>query len=159
MCGLKPKKYHRPYLIIEPFHPNEYVAACVKNTTSWIFGEFCVDLNSNGHFDAYEDRKTGNYLGDYQKNLIKNGDFVINSHGRYSEGGGLAYLFIGEGNFDSNVQSDENLEVPYYTYSNNSYYKPLYYASVSLIEGGSQGEPFNIYFTDEEYSLGVTNVS
>ena len=158
MSRLKPKKYHRPYLIVEPFIPNEYVAVCLKDSSSWAFGTFCVDLNNNGHYDAgpngAEDRNTGtDYVGSYYTNKIHEGSFAIISQGRYSESGGDAYFFVGPGTFDTNVQ-ESDLLTDYYNYSKSNFV-PLYFATVdfSPINDPTQ---ITVYYTGDS---GLTNAS
>ena len=101
MCGLKPKKYHRPYLIIEPFHPNEYVAGCVSDGVREVSGQFCFDLNHDGMFDwGPDERGYLSYpLGAYEKNFY-DGKFKITEKGRYIYNGGETYLYVGGGTMD-----------------------------------------------------------
>ena len=160
MSKLKLKEYHRPYMIIEAFVPNEYVASCMKNSNSWAFGTYCIDFNNNGHYDppteVYigEDNNTGtDYVGSYYTQKIHEGKFTILNQGRYVLNGGEAYFYVGPGTFDTNVQ-ESDLKLDYYNYSKSNFV-PLYFATVdfSPINDPTQ---VTIFFSN---SSGITNAS
>ena len=162
MNKLKLKEYHRPFMIIEAFAPNEYVASCVKNSNSWAFGTYCIDFNNNGHYDPTnnengtigEDNNTGtDYVGSYYTQKIHEGKFTILNQGRYVLNGGEAYFYVGPGTFDTNVQEDD-LKSDYYNYSKSNFV-PLYFATVdfSPINDPTQ---VTIFISN---SSGITNAS
>jgi hypothetical protein len=155
MCGLKPKKYHRPYLIIEPFHPNEYVAGCVSDGVREVSGQFCFDLNHDGMFDwGPDERGYLSYpLGAYEKNFY-DGKFKITEKGRYIYNGGETYLYVGGGTMD-----DPGLTIDHYDYSSDLFI-PIYYANVDIKENYSDDVHSTVfYYTVEDGFSGVTNVS
>lgn len=158
MSRHKLKEYRRPYMVVETFVPNEFVAACVKKYLTWVQGQFGLDLNGNGHYDAYEDRETGpKYVGgSYPVNQILNGKFEILNSGRYYNDEVKAYFYVGPGELDTRViEGQTDLTSDYYNYSKYNF-TPLYYAYID-VEGIP--EPFNIYFKEENWGSGVTNAS
>ena len=150
MSRLKSKEYHRPYMIVESFVPNEYVAACVKNYLSWASGIFCIDKDGDGKFiggKEEEDNTGTTYTGGSPVvNKILDGKFRIVKSGRYVNDELKAYFYVGEGSFNWNGP---------YDYSSNSFV-PMYYANIDVED---QAEPFNVYFKEEDYGSGVTNAS
>ncbi len=158
MNKMKLKEYHRPFMIAEQFFPNESVTSCVKNTASWVHGLFCVDLNNNGHFDPYEDRNTGSdYVGSYYLSKINDGKFEILQSGRYYEGAGPGYLYVGSGSFKVSINDQDDLNSAYFSYTLGDFV-PLYYANVGFSPIGDPSE-IKIYFTDDNAGNVFTNAS
>ncbi len=117
------REYHRPFMVVEQFKPNEFVAGCVKGNGSRLTGLYCLDFNNDGDYDSGEDRNTGSdYLGHPHNEMVLNGNFTILEQGRYVENGGLGYMYVGSTNFNYNGS---------YDYSGNDFV-PLLYAKVSI---------------------------
>ena len=125
------KEYRRPFMIVEQFTPNEFVAGCVAGNAPRLSGLYCVDSNRNGYFNSGEDRNTGpNYLGSPHTDMVLAGHFEIIEQGRYEENGALGYMYVGQGSFDY----DTNLHPEgssYYDYSGSNFV-PLLYAKIKI---------------------------
>ena len=144
------KDYHRPFMVVESFVPNESVAACVKNHLSWACGDACIDSDGDGYFipGKEEEFTTGQTYGGGDPIVIKikEGKFRILSSGRYVNDVTLAYFYVGEGRlpWGETLSYDSPLFVN------------LYYAT---LEVETVPDPFNVYFKEEDYGSGVTNAS
>lgn len=159
MCGLKPKKYHRPYLIIEPFHPNEYVAGCLNANVTLVSGQFCFDLDNDGWFDwePHERGYLSDPLGGNYPSQFYAGHFKIETLGqRYYYNFGATYLYVGSETFD-----DSGLHVTEYNYKDTNLFLPIYYAVVHIDEPHDPGVTHRatIYYGGTGDFGGVTNAS
>ena len=155
MNKLKLKEYHRPFMIIEAFAPNEFIASCVNQAVilARVNGQYCFDLNHNKIYDtdpnegSYLGGETlgGNYLTDFWK-----GDFRIVEEGRFYNNGGEAYLYLGSSwNYNGS-----------YSYLSEDF-APLYYAIIAFKEHYNPGveHETTIYYTVPGNSSGITNAS
>lgn len=125
-------KYIRPYLVLEKFTPNEYVAGCAKGHTERMVGTIFFDYDKDHYFDQPEGRGTGNYLGGHI-DMVAAGNFEITEQGRAEENGGLGYMFVGSGSFDYNQQThiDNGTWSTYYDYLGSNF-APCLYAKIKI---------------------------
>ena len=97
------KEYHRPFMAVESFVTNEFVAVCVGGATL-ASGVYCFDLDHDKEYDTSPNEQSnigGEYLGGTYKTDFYAGDFVIEEQGRFYNQEGEAYLFLGT-NFNYN---------------------------------------------------------
>ena len=156
MNKLKLKEYHRPYMIIEAFAPNEFIASCVKKSNLWVInGKYGMDKNGNHYFDAGEDDNFGSIYYAYSW-LIPEGKFEIKETG-FHQPNGQAYLFLGTDFYydpDGYLGDDPN----YFNYDNKSNWATVLYAKIEYHpdNGGYQRE--TLYIMDDGTNT-VTNAS
>ncbi len=156
MSKLKLKEYHRPYMIIEAFVPNVYVASCVKDPNSWlptsrIYG---LDLDDDKWFDSYEDRTIGTSYYAYQ-NVVEAKHFTILKQGHFIENGHKTYLFVGtKFDYDSGNQHDD----PNFYWYLGSNYVFLLYADIEIHPDIGPYHNETLYFADDG-THSVTNAS
>lgn len=150
------KEYSRPYMVVETFVPNEYVAGCVQSATV-ISGQMCFDQDHDLEFDWQPDERDylSNPLGIYAESFYA-GNFVVKGRGRYIYNGGETYLYIGPGG----KIDDPGLTVPEYFYSDKNLFAPIYYARLLIYRSTEpEGHEYYFYYTDKDTFGGVTNAS
>ena len=150
------KEYHRPYMAIETFVPNEFVAGCVHPNVQEISGQFCFDLNHNGYFEWEPDERgyLSYPLGIYKDSFYA-GNFQIEEQGRYFYNGGESYLYVGPGTID-----DPGLTITEYDYSNTNLFAPIYYANLVIYRPTEPaGHRTTFFYTGPGDFGGVTNAS
>lgn len=156
MRKCKSKKYQRPYMVVETFTSNEFVATCVKKPGSWLSTTsiYGLDLDDDKWFDSYEDRTIGSSYYAYQ-NVVKAHHFTILQDGYFIEDGHQTYLFVGT-NFDydsGNYHDDPN----FYWYLGSNYV-PLLYANIEIHPDIGPSHLETLYFADDGTHR-VTNAS
>lgn len=152
MIKSKSKEYHRPFMVVETFVPNEFVAGCVNPPVElYSSGVFCFDLDDDKNYDTDPNEQSnlgGEYLGgNYYADFLE-GRFRILNRGRYIYQGGKTYLYIGTATFNDNGT---------YSYLSNEF-APLFYADLEFDEHNDPGivHKTTIYFTGSDL---VTNAS
>lgn len=156
MSKPKFKDYHRPFMVVETFVPNEFVAACVKNYHLWVSGLYGRDFNDN---KKYDDAEGDNLGGDYYtlRLNVAAGHYEILNEGLYKIDGHQTYLFVGDpsswtwnpGQYTGNPE-DLNYK--------GDNWVPLLYAQVKIFLESGPPETDTIYFM-EDGTHGVTNAS
>lgn len=144
MSRFRLNEYHRPFLFIESFVPNDFVAVCENSEDNlYSSGVFCFDLDDDKEYDTSPNEQSnlgGEYLGGHYLTDFKKGHFKILNKGRYLYEGGKTYLYLGTQPFNDNGT---------YSYTSNLF-APLYYAELRFKEHYAPGEVHDVivYFTN-----------
>ena len=155
------KEYHRPYMVVETFVPNEFVAACVHPQLNlYANGVFCFDINGD---NKYNDQEASNLGGDYLEgnyiNDFHNGFFKIDNQGRYYHNGGAAYLYLGS-SFQWWYGTYEYAGDNCYHYDSADF-TPLYFADLTFNELNDEGQVHKarVYYTGPGGLGAISNLS
>ena len=149
------KEYHRPYMFVEVFVPNEYVAGCLSGTAKEAVGQFAFDLDHDTMFDWDPDERSflSYPLGTYADNFLA-GKFRVKNKGRFLYQDGETYLYVGGGTMDDPGLSGISYNL------NSDIFLPIYYANVDIEETyGGPPHNTNYYFTSPDGLAAVTNAS
>lgn len=150
------KEYHRPYMFVESFVPNEFVAGCLTGSVKEAVGQMCFDLDHDGFFDWEPDERgyLSYPLGTYEDNFLA-GKFKVTKKGRYIyEEGGETYLYVGPGTIDDPGLSGISYDL------NSNIFLPIYYANVEIEENYSPIPHKTVYyFTSPDGLAAVSNAS